>query len=82
MHILSFSKPSRLLLHYGLFAVICHACAVTLLSSTFPVLCKIIFRTRVFPMLEHSLMSFTIIFIGVLGIEYILRDIDKDGTSW
>ena len=78
MHIFSFSKPSRLLLHYGLFAVICHVCAVALLSSTFPAACMIIFRHRVFPMLEHSLMSFAIIFLGVLGFEYILKDIDKD----
>ena len=82
MHIFSFSKPSRLLLHYGLFVTLCHLCAVVLLSSTFPVRCEIIFRLRIFPMLEHSLMSLVIILVGVLGLEYIFKDIDKDKNKW
>lgn len=71
MNIFSFSPPSRLLLHYGLFAVLCHATGIFLLSTTFESYSTVIFQSRVFPMLEHSLVSVVAIFVGVLGLEYI-----------
>ena len=77
MNIFTFSKPSVLLLHYGLFAVICHTTAIFLFSTTFPVACPIVYHHKIFPMLEHSLLSFVIVFIGVLGFEYIFKDIDN-----
>ena len=78
MNIFSFSRPSALLLHYGTFLSLCHLCAVVLFSSTLPVLSATVYKIVVFPMLEHSLMSLSLIFVGVLGLEYVLRDIDKE----
>ena len=71
MNIFSFSRPSILLLHYGLFAMICHVVGIFLMSTTFESYSAVIFESRVFPMLEHSLISVIGIFIGVLGLEYI-----------
>ena len=82
MHIFTFSKPSKLLLHYGSFAVICHICAIALLASTLYTPDAVIFQHRIFPMLEHSFMSLSIIFTGVLGVEYIHKHIDKDKNKW
>lgn len=71
MHIFSFSLPSRLMLHYGLYTVICQAVGILFLCTTLESHSPIIFQYRIFPMLEHSLVSLVAIFIGVLGLEYI-----------
>jgi len=71
MHIFSFSRPSVLLLHHGLFAVLCHVSAIFLFSSTLPDRSTLIFTYRVFPLIEHSLISVVALLIGVLGLEYI-----------
>ena len=71
MNVFTFSKPANLLLHYGLFAVICHSVFIFLLSTTLEDHSMLVFTTRVFPMLEHSLVSFVSILVGALGLEYI-----------
>jgi hypothetical protein len=78
MNIFEFSKPSVLLLHYGLFAVLCQVCGIFLFSTTLPSPSTALYCHTLFPMLEHSMLSAIIIFVGVLGLEYISKDIDKD----
>ena len=74
MNIFSFSRVSNRILHYGLYSVICHATAILLFASTSHYTHGTLLLLRFFPMLEHSLMSFVIIFIGVLGVEYIEKN--------
>ena len=71
MHIFSFSRASKRFLHYGVFAILCHATAILLLASTAQYANGAVIFHRFFPMIEHSLISFVTILIGVLGIEYI-----------
>ena len=77
MHIFSFSRSSKILFHYGIFAVLCQGTAILLLASMSQYTNGAVLFHRFFPMLEHSLMSFSIIFIGVLGIEYIEKSNKK-----
>ena len=78
MHIFTFSRPTRQLLHYGLFAVICHLTAILFAALNMPSHSSLLYHYRIFPMIEHSLISFVAIFIGALGLEYILKDIDHE----
>lgn len=77
MHIFTFSRPSRQLLHYGLFAIICHLTAILFLALNMPSHTPVLYHYRIFPMIEHSVISFIAVLIGVLGLEYIFKDIDK-----
>ena len=74
MHKISLSRHTEKLLIYGLFAVICHLFAVAIYSTLLPPISPLRFSYFVFPMLEHSLISFTALFIGALGIEYIKKE--------
>ena len=71
MNIFSFSKPSLLLLHYGLFTLICHSVAILLLCRLSADSTPALLFNRFFPMIEHSLVGFISLLIGVVGIEYI-----------
>ena len=73
MNIFAFSRPSRLLLHYGLFAVICHATAILFLATISDCSTSTALYHRFFPMIEHSLVSIVAVLTGVVGIEYIKR---------
>ncbi len=73
MNIFSFSRESNLLMHYGIFVTICHATAILFMSLTYPSSLGAIHFHRFFPMLEHSMVSFIAILIGVVGIEYIKK---------
>ena len=73
MNIFSFSRPTVLLLHYGMFAVLCHAAGIFLYTTTLYSCSPLIFESRVFPLIEHSLVSLVGIFIGALGLEYISK---------
>ncbi len=73
MNIFSFSRPSRLLLHYGLFICICHATAILFMALTQQSSPPLVLFCRFFPMIEHSIMSFLIIIYGTIGFEYIER---------
>ena len=71
MYNFEFSRPSRLLLIYGLFASLCHAvailfCAISELGAPPGLMFHIIF-----PMLEHSLMSFVLVLLGALAVEFV-----------
>ena len=73
MHIFTFSRPSVLLLYYGIFAVICHATAILFLALYVGPSSPTLMYNKFFPMIEHSLVSFISILIGVVGIEYIKK---------
>lgn len=74
MYKISLSKNSERLLIYGLFIVLCHLFAITLYSTMLPTISPLTFSGFVFPMIEHSLVSFTALFVGALGIEYIEKE--------
>lgn len=70
MYNFKFSRYARLFLVYGLYATLCHAvailfCAISELGAPPELMFHIIF-----PLLEHSLMSFVLVLFGTLGIEY------------
>ena len=71
MHKFTFSRHTIRLLHYGIFAILCHSVAIFLYSTTLPVISPLTFSHLVFPMIEHSLVSFVALLIGALGLEYI-----------
>ncbi|MBP3370642.1 MAG: hypothetical protein J6L85_07805 [Clostridia bacterium] len=71
MYNFKFSRLTHLFLIYGLYAVLCHAvgilfCAISELGAPPGLMFHIIF-----PLLEHSLMSFVLVLFGALGIEYV-----------
>ena len=71
MYNFEFSRPSRLFLIYGMFASLCHAvailfCAISELGASPDLMFHIIF-----PMLEHSLMSFVLVLLGALAVEFV-----------
>ena len=73
MYNFEFSRLSRLFLIYGLFASLCHAvailfCAISELGASPDLMFHIIF-----PMLEHSLMSFVLVLLGAIVIELAIR---------
>ncbi len=76
MNIFRFSRLSILLMQYGFFAVICHSVGICLYASLLPPLSDAAYYAKIFPLLEHSLMSFVAILFGVLGIEYIYKNKD------
>ena len=74
MHIFSFSRPTVLLLHHGLFALICHASAVLLAARTAPPSTATACVNQYFPMIEHSLISLIALLFGALGLEYLAAE--------
>lgn len=71
MNIFAFSKPSRLLFHYGIFSLICHATAILFICRMALPSTPVLLFHRFFPMIEHSLVGFIVLLIGIMGIEYI-----------
>ena len=71
MHINSFSRSSRLLMIYGIFSILCQSVGILLLARTLENAPGGVYFHRYFPMLEHSLVSFIAILIGVIGLEYL-----------
>ena len=78
MNIFSFSRPSRLLGEYGIFAIICHATFILLAANTSPHTDPHVLFKMFFPMIEHSLMSFIIVLFGITAFEYIDKKMDKE----
>lgn len=71
MYNFEFSRPSRLFLIYGLFASLCHAVAILFCAiSELGVPPDLMFHI-IFPMLEHSLMSFVLVLLGALAVEFV-----------
>lgn len=78
MNILSLSRASSLVLIYGLYAVLCHSVAVFFNALTSG-LCSADALALIYaPMLEHSVMSLTLILIGGLLVEITVRDIKNN----
>ena len=73
MNKFSLSTPSSLLMIYGTFASLCHAVCVFFLVIDSNISSGDVLFHRYFYMLEHSLMSFTLVFLGVVAIEYIYK---------
>ena len=71
MHKFSLSRRSVRLLIYGIFSVLCHSVGILLLATTLQNANGDVYFHRYFPMLEHSLVSFIVILIGVIAFEYI-----------
>ena len=69
----SFSKLSFLILHYGLYAVIVHSCAILLYAKASPPLPPEISFLTYFPMIEHSIVSFICVLLGGLLCFYISK---------
>lgn len=67
------SKPAKLLLHYGFFAVLCQSVMIL-----FCILCEDssvsdeVLRYRYVPYLEYPLMSLSILIGGALLIDWVI----------
>lgn len=77
MHIFSLSRNSSLLAVYGFFAVLCQSVGILFSAATLQNATGTVYFHRYFPMLEHSLVSFIAILVGLIAFEYI----DKTGCS-
>ena len=73
MHINSLSRPSRLLMIYGIFSVLCHSTGILFLAASLKNASADVYFHRYFPMIEHSLVSFIAILIGTLALEYLAK---------
>lgn len=73
MHINSLSRPSSLLMIYGIFSVLCHSIGILLLATTLKNASGEVYFHRYFPMIEHSLVSFIAILIGTIGLEHLAK---------
>ena len=72
------SRASLRLLHYGLFAVLCQLALIFLHTNTYADGVEgAMLALRFSPMLEHSLMSLVILFLGVYLIERIHLEGEK-----
>lgn len=79
MYKITLSRISRMLWCYGSFASVCHAVAILFSATLLENASGGVYFNRYFPMLEHSMISFIIVFIGVAALEYIERKkIKKD----
>lgn len=65
-------RPSRLLLCYGLYAVLCQLMGILFHTLSLLSLSTALAVHRAVPMLEHSMMSLVILFAGVLLLELTL----------
>ena len=70
----SFSQLSFLILHYGLYAVIVHSCAILLYAKLSTPLPPLTFFLQYFPMIEHSLVAFICVLFGALTCYYISKN--------
>lgn len=73
MNISKISRLPSLILHYGLFASICHAISLLLYSKLFPAESFFLTFHTFFPLLEHSLVSFICVLLGALLCFYIAK---------
>ena len=69
---------SRLILHYGLFAVIAHSLFILLYARLASPLTPLYAFSTLFPMIEHSIVSFICVLLGSLLFFYIAK---KEATS-
>lgn len=77
MNKFTLSRPSSLLLIYGIFAAICQTAAVFFASVIHVCLGEDLCLSCSYALIEHSLMSFCLILLGALAIEYACSQRDK-----
>jgi uncharacterized membrane protein len=58
---------------YGTFSVLCQSIGILLLLSMHENVIGDFYFHRYFPMIEHSLVSFIAILVGVVGLEYLAK---------
>ena len=73
MHKLNICALPRLILHYGIFASLCHSVILLLYSQLYPSKNFFLNFSRFFPLLEHSLVSFICSLAGALLCFYIIK---------
>lgn len=73
-----FSRLSKKILHYGLFATVSHIISILLYSQLKPSDSYFATFHSFFPLLEHSLVSFIAVLIGALLCLYISK---KEATQ-
>jgi len=73
MHVFSFSRPSRILGEYGMFAILCHSAFILLYAKTSVHTDPCVLFQTFFPMIEHSLISFVVLLLGITAFEYIAK---------
>lgn len=78
MNNISLKVASRLLCHYGFFAILCQATAILFCATSLVGATGAVYFHRFFPMLEHSLTSFIVVLAGVLLFEYIYNKEKND----
>lgn len=78
MNILNISTLYKLVLHYGLFASICHSTMLFLYFKLCPYEDFFLCFSTFFPLLEHSIVSFICVLLGALLCFYIAK---KEATS-
>lgn len=69
MNIFTFSKPSALVLIYGLYSVLCHSVFVLFGALSSGASSSQALAIKYAPMLEHSVMSLVLVIGGALLIE-------------
>ena len=73
------SPPGLFLMHHGLFAILCQLTFILLHTKMHAeTVMNASLSVRFFPMLEHSLMSLVILFMGVYLIERALIESKKE----
>ena len=73
MHILKISTLYKQIMHYGIFASICHSVMLMLYYKLYPNQEYFSDFTSFFPLLEHSIMSFICVLFGTLLCFYIAK---------
>ncbi len=77
-NIFSLSRPSFLLLAYGLFAVLCQLAMILLHTQIHSeAVLSPLLALRFAPMLEHSLMSLVILAVGTYLTERTCRELER-----
>lgn len=78
MYKISLNRISRMLWCYGGFASVCHAVAILFSATLLENATGDVYFNRYFPMLEHSMLSFILVLLGVIALEYIEKKNKKD----
>ena len=73
MHNLKISTLYKHILHYGLFASICHSVILILYYQSCPEEKYFSNFSSFFPLLEHSIVSFICVLLGALLCFYIAK---------
>ncbi len=78
MNKMSLKIASRLLCHYGIFAILCQTTAILFCATSLVGATGEVYFHRFFPMLEYSLTSFILVLAGALLFRYIERKEKND----